>query len=344
VTRRPPDGAAPKSTEPACRSSIARTIERPSPCPPRAVTTLVDAEEPLAEPGQGLGRDAGALVLDDDDRGAPVAPHVDADAPRGGRVATRVLQQVRDRLVEAQRVADDPHVLALHVDRRAGCVGEARDGRGDDLGDVDGLAHERHVRIVELGEVADVFDEARDAERLALERREQPRSPIVVRGERPVRERVAEAEQRGRGRGELVREIGEEPPALRVCMGHPSQRAIELATHRLERLADAEDVAREVEARVDGARAELAARELAHRFAQAERLAADDEREDDRRREHRDHDRPEDVDEDRARVEAHAGRGEQGDLDVRDDRRQRERHQRRALRGAEHHHAAPLHR
>ena len=160
--RAPPPFARSATTVPPCDSATCRTIARPSPNPgrPRAAGRAVEAVEHIGEVGV---RDAGAVVA----HAHLAVAHADLDlaarrAPLGG-----VVEQVRDRAVEAARHSLDEARLELGEEHlvggmAAGALDRVRDERVEahvlDAGlglvaarQVDEVGDE-HGQLVELGD------------------------------------------------------------------------------------------------------------------------------------------------------------------------------------------------
>ena len=87
-----------------------------------------------------------------------------------------------------------------------------------------------------MRQVADIADQPGQARRFALEVDEQARR--IVRGEAlGMREGLGDPEHRRGRRGELVREIGEQPAALVIGILQARGQLVERARHRAEHVA-----------------------------------------------------------------------------------------------------------
>ena len=109
-TRAPPFGRFSARTLPPCASAMTRTIARPSPEPSRSPSLAVlPADERLERPGEHLGRESAARILDGQVDRAVVDDARHPHAPSGGDVAQRVVEEIVQGLAEPRDV---------HTDRR----------------------------------------------------------------------------------------------------------------------------------------------------------------------------------------------------------------------------------
>ena len=153
------------------------------------------------------------------------------DRRAGGRVADRVLEQVRHDLVDALGVAvgGEAGVLDLHVDGDAGHVQLLLADRvGEHRLDREGLPVEGDGAGLEPGEVEELGDEA--AEPLDLGQHRVERAGIG--GGDAVDEVLEGRLQRGERGAQLVAHVGDEVAAHAVGLG-------ELGGHLVERHARA---------------------------------------------------------------------------------------------------------
>ena len=117
-----------------------------------AIERLLALHEQIEHMAQQLGRDAAALVFDDDLHQAIAFAQAQRDAAVGRRELGGVAEQVAQHLRQAHRVADDPQRLARQVDLdRARTLFERRlrelERTRDDCVHVDALVLQRDLAL-----------------------------------------------------------------------------------------------------------------------------------------------------------------------------------------------------
>ena len=117
-----------------------------------AIERLLALHEQIEHMAQQLGRDAAALVFDDDLHQAIAFAQAQRNAAVGRRELGGVAEQVAQHLRQAHRVADDPQRLARQVDLdRARTLFERRlrelERTRDDCVHVDALVLQRDLAL-----------------------------------------------------------------------------------------------------------------------------------------------------------------------------------------------------
>ena len=225
-------------------------VERTSASPPIACGELVDDREPearahaasvpravveveaLERPRQvGLG-EPGTVVDDLEAAGAGEDPH---RAAGGGR-AQGVLDEVRERLEHAIRVADRPGVglrQGLEPDPERACGDLVTlNGEHRELREIERLGANRERAAAEPREVEQVADEPLEASRLPLDH-----EPRRLRLEHAVLERLRVAADRRQRRLQLVADREQEGALGVLCL-------VELAREVVERARERRDLSR----------------------------------------------------------------------------------------------------
>ena len=169
--------------------------------------------EDLEDVGELLGRDAGAGVADAD-LGAPAgAAHPHGDVAAAGGELGGVVEEVRERLGEAEPVPADRQRLGAGVEaeldpRRVERGAVPLDRVADELGQVQLLALQLHLAAGDAGGFQEVVDQHRLVEDLALGGVDRPLGGAVRFPFHP--QHLEGAADRAQGVAQLVGEHGQQ--------------------------------------------------------------------------------------------------------------------------------------
>ena len=217
-------------------------MARPSPAPPsrprrgswRPKRSKIRRRASVRHPRPAVGNGEAGLGC--------VVPDGDQDPTAPGREADGVVEEVADDLVEAIAIAVDEHGIALHdhVDvagrgRRVVCA----NGSFGELVQVLGLAQQRQMSFVDVGEGEEVVDDSAHAHDL-LARAGEHRSCVVL--ERVVAQADLQLHaHRRKGSAELVGGVGDQSLAGVDALLEAVQHRVEGAREVAELVVDARD-------------------------------------------------------------------------------------------------------
>ena len=197
--------------------------------------SLVGSPEPFKQVIFGSRRKAASVVANLDDCCAPLPEHADLNGRIVGRMDHGVAQKVGEHLPQAVDVAE-------HAHRRGGAERDGpsrrhcprvRDGVGGQLTEIDHVARGLG-QLVEPSQQHEVVDQLAHAGRLRLDagHRSLQRGGITRRSEA---KQLRVASDRGQGRAQLVRGVGEKLAANLLAASAIGERLLQPYEHEVER-------------------------------------------------------------------------------------------------------------